>query len=323
MKLLVSGTSGFIGTSFCDRFSRSSSFDIVGVDRRPPRERFDTVAYAVGDLTDAAFVRALVSETEPDAIVHLAAQARVDPSLVSASPTYSDNVLATLNLIAAAEGQGVRLGRFVYASSETVYGGTTEYPSKETSPLNPQSPYAASKAACELLVSRGLPGKALILRSGMGYGPRSDPEAQVVGRFIRRALHGKPILFPRTPPPEGHPTRDVNYVGNFLEGIELALRAGVAGTYNVASGREVSIPELADAVIKAVGKGTVLEAEGFVYRQGEAGARTWLDVSKARDDFGYQPRVQLEEGLRATVDWYRSNWDYFNNERREISASLS
>ena len=296
---------------------------MVGVDRRTPRESFDDVTYVVGNLTDASFVRKLVSETQPDAIVHLAAQARVDPSLVTASPTYSDNVVATLNLIAAVEELGGRLNRFVYASSETVYGDTTEFPSKETSPLNPQSPYAASKAACELLVGRALPGKALILRSGMGYGPRSDPGAQVVGRFIRRASQGKPILFPRTPPPEGHPTRDINYVSNFLEGIELALRAGVTGTYNVASGREVSIPELADAVIRAVGMGSVLEAEGFAYRPGEAGARTWLDVSRARDDFGYRPRVQLEEGLRTTVGWYRSNPDYFGDERKEISGTLS
>lgn len=323
MKLLVTGTSGFIGTSLCEAFGDREDFDIVGVDRRSPRERFARVRYVTGDLTDASFVGQLVIDANPDTIVHLAAQARVDPSLIAASPTYSDNVQTTLNLISAMEALGQRTNRFVYASSETVYGTTTEYPSRETSPLNPQSPYAASKAASELLVSRAFPQKSLILRSGMGYGPRSDPGAQVVARFITRALHDKPILFPRDSPPEGEPTRDVNFVGNFLEGLDLALRAGVSGVYNIASGREVSISELARAVVRKVGKGSIVCSETFRYRQGEAGARTWLDVSKARDRFGYRPRVALEQGLETTVRWYRSHLDYFEPQGAKVTVPVA
>ena len=311
MKVLVTGTSGFIGASFCERCAGKGPFELVGVDRRPPRERFASMDYISGDLTDGKFVRRLVTNSEPEAIVHFAAQARVDPSLAAASPTYADNVVATLNLIEAAEDLGHRLTQFVYVSSETVYGDAPGYPCPEASPLNPQSPYAASKAACELLVSRALPENALILRSGMGYGPRSDPGAQVIGRFICRALTSRPILFPKVVPGGGHPTRDVNYVSNFLDGLELALGAGATGTFNVASGREVSILDLANEVVKVVGKGSIECSDDFHYRAGEAGVRTWLDISKARDSFGYTPKVPLRAGLKITARWYVSNPDYF------------
>ena len=308
----MTGTSGFIGTSLCERLAARTGFDVVGVDRRPPPECFPSIVYVDGDLTDTRFVRRLVQDAEPDAIVHLAAQARVDPSLLAAAPTYADNVTTTLNLIAALEGLSRQSCRFVYASSETVYGQTSRLPSTEDSPLNPQSPYAASKAACELLVTRALPRTALILRSGMGFGPRSDPSAQVVGRFISRALDNRPILFPKEDPRLGHPTRDTNFVGNFLDGLELALRAGATGTYNIASGREVSILDLAKSVIQATGTGAILRSDEFQYRAGEAGVRTWLDVSKGHDAFGYSPKVSLEDGLRPTVEWYRLHRDYFH-----------
>jgi nucleoside-diphosphate-sugar epimerase len=311
MKLLVTGTSGFIGTSFCERLSGNRAFDVVGLDRRPPRETFATVEHISADLTDRAAVVETFRRLEPDVIVHLAAQARVDPSLVVASPTYSDNVVATLNLIAGAEKLGRRAPTFVYASSETVYGAASVYPSPESVALNPLSPYAASKAASELLVTRAFPSKSLILRSGMGYGPRSDPSAQVVGRFITRALAGKPLLFPVGMPASAHPTRDVNYVENFLDGVELGLRAGATGTFNVASGRELSVLDLAKFVVRAVGRGEVVMTDQFHYRPGETGGRTWLDISKAHDSFGYAPRVGLDAGLHRATRWYASNPTYF------------
>lgn len=312
MKLLVTGTSGFIGTSMCERFSAAPGFELAGLDRRPPKEQFDGVEYIQADLTDRKAVLDVLRQVEPDVIVHLAAQARVDPSLLASTPTYTDNVVATLNLIAAAEAARPKAPKFMYASSETVYGATTVYPSPESSPPNPISPYAASKAACELLVTRAFPETHLILRSGMGYGPRSDPAAQVVGRFILRALAGKPILFPSGVGPSEQPTRDVNFVGNFLSGVELALRAGAMGTFNVASGEEVSVLDLARRVIRAVGRGEIRTTEEFRYRPGEVGTRTWLDITKARDAFGYSPSVDLESGLARTVEWYRTHPMYFD-----------
>jgi dTDP-glucose 4,6-dehydratase len=313
MRFLVTGTSGFIGTSFCERFASLPGKDIVGIDRRPPRETFNGVRYSSVELRNDDAVSRLVRHEEPEVIVHFAAQARVDPSLTSSVTTYRDNVEATINLIAAAESLGNRLERFIYASSETVYGNASSYPTKEASPLNPSSPYAASKAACELLVTRALGDRALVLRSGMGYGPRSDPTAQVVGKFVTRALRNQPLLFPRSVPRDRHPTRDVNFVTNFLDGLDLAIKAGASGTFNVASGQEVSILTLAECVVDLVGQGSVEFADEFSYRAGEPGQRTWLDISKAEETFAYRPKMLLPEGLRTSIDWYRSHPDYFGN----------
>lgn len=311
MRVLVTGASGFIGTSFCERFGTDPGVEVVAVDRRAPMERFPRVEHVPADLCDGPAIRRVLERSEPEVIVHLAAQARVEPSLASVFPTYSDNVTGTVNLIGAAEHFTPKLERFVYASSETVYGPAARLPSDEASPLHPDSPYAASKAACELLVGRAFPQKALILRSGMGYGPRSDPSAQVVARFITRALRGRPILFPADSPAEGHPTRDVNHVSNFLDGLGLALSSGATGTFNIASGREVSILELAQSTVDAVGAGQIEFTSAFRYRRGEAGLRTWLSVEKAKHAFGYMPKVSLDHGLRSTIGWYRTHPDYF------------
>jgi nucleoside-diphosphate-sugar epimerase len=163
MKFLVTGTSGFIGTSYCDRFSNRHDHDIAGIDRLNPHERFGRVTYFSVDLRHSKAVSSLVKELEPEVIIHFAAQARVDPSLSSSVETYRDNVEGTINLIAAAEALGNRLDRFVYASSETVYGSSASYPTKEGAHLNPESPYAASKAASEFLVTRAFRERALVL----------------------------------------------------------------------------------------------------------------------------------------------------------------
>jgi UDP-glucose 4-epimerase len=303
LRILVTGSSGFIGTTFLE--SCAGAAELHGVDRLPSIERVTGVDYHVADLCAPDGLRALVRRISPDVIVHLAAQARVEPSLVDPVGTYRDNVVATINLIDAALQLGAGFRRFVYASSETVYGPAVTYPTPEIVSPNPQSPYAASKAASEMLVRSSLDDRALIVRSGMGYGPRSDPRAQVVARFVQRSLHNEPLMFPAGPVPGGHPTRDLNFVTNFVDGVRLALDAGVSGTFNIASGRELSILDLAQEVIRKVGSGRIEFDPAWTYRRGEEGLRTWLDITKAKDTFGYRPRVDLDEGLERTIRWMR------------------
>lgn len=305
MKILLTGCSGFIGTSFLE--ARSGLDELHGVDRRPPLEPVDGVVYYVADLCNPDGLSSLVRRICPEVVVHLAAQARVEPSFEDPIGTYRDNVVATINLIQAALQLGGDLRTFLYASSETVYGPAVAYPTPETVSPNPQSPYAASKAAAEVLVRSAFDGKALIVRSGMGYGPRSDPKAQVVAKFVRRALRNEPLLFPAEPVLGGHPTRDLNFVTNFVDGVRMALDAGASGTYNIASGRELSILDLGNAVVRKVGSGRIEFDPSWKYRRGEEGLRTWLDISKAKEAFGYQPRVDLEEGLERTILWMRGH----------------
>lgn len=311
MRILVTGSSGFIGTNFCDRFRNSRQHNLVGVDCREPREPFPHVEYVTTDLRDRQAVRGLVIAEEPEVIVHLAAQARVEPSLVDPIDTYDRNVVATLNLLDAALELGNKLECFFYASSETVYGASDRYPTPEDSLLRPQSAYAASKAACELLVrnANGLPH--LIFRSAMGYGPRSNPREQVVAKFLAKALRQEPILFPPDVPTHLHPTRDVNYVQNYLDAMEQALSAGAEGIYNVGSGEETSILDLASEIVELVGRGSIAFDSHFLYRFGELGLRTWLDTSRANGAFGYRPRIPRKEGLLGTLNWLSRNQDYW------------
>lgn len=319
MRVLVTGSSGFIGSSFCERFQRRNDFEIVGVDVVEPRERFGGVEYVVLDLGNREGVRRLVGRYEPDVIVHLAAQARVEPSLVDPAGTYRTNVASTVNLIEAAIEQD-HLDCFVYASSETVYGPANTYPTPEDAPLRPCSPYAASKAACELLVrnANGIPH--LIFRSAMGYGPRSNPREQVVAKFIVKALSDEPIRFPQGLPESQHPTRDVNHVQNYLDAMESALAAGARGTFNVGSGRETSILRLARRIVELAGSGSLAFDSAYAYRPGEVGLRTWLDTRKAETAFGYRPSVSLDEGLRATLAWYAEHSDHWSSPLRAAPA---
>jgi UDP-glucose 4-epimerase len=303
MRILVTGSSGFIGTWMC-RVLRSAH-DVHGLDLRDPATPIEGVQYMRGDLRDTAELNTLVRRSRPEVIVHLAAQARVEPSFADPAETYDANVVGTANLIRAGISLGGGLRTFAYASSETVYGPASAYPCQEDSALRPQSPYAASKAASELLVNAAFERRSLILRSGMGFGPGSDPRAQVVARFIERALHNEPLMFPAETPPLGHPTRDVNYVTNFVEGAQLAIEASVSGTFNISSGREISILALAKKVLEHAGTGRIERSASYRYRRGEEGLRTWLDISKAKEAFGYAPRTTLDDGLDRTIAWAR------------------
>ena len=322
MRVLVTGSSGFIGTNVCERFRRSSQYELVGVDCREPKETFPGIEYVSGDLRDREAVRELVLDREPEVIVHLAAQARVEPSLVDPIGTYDRNVLATVNLLDAALALPRKLECFFYASSETVYGLSDRYPTPEDASLRPQSAYAASKAACELLVRNvnGLPH--LIFRSAMGYGPRSNPREQVVAKFIAKALSDEPIRFPRGLAKSQHPTRDINHVQNYLDAMEKALAASARGTYNVGSGQETSILDLAKRIVELARSGSLAFDPTYAYRPGEVGLRTWLDTRKAEAAFGYRPRVSLDEGLRATLAWYGYHPDYWSSAQQAVPAPL-
>jgi len=321
VKVLVTGSSGFIGTNFCEKFHNSRRYDIVAVDCRPPREEFPGVVYETADLRDREAIRRVVQASEPAIVVHLAAQARVEPSLVNPGETYQRNVAGTVNLLEATLDGRKDLECFVYASSETVYGPATEYPTPETSALHPQSAYAASKAACELLVRNvnGLP--YLILRSAMGYGPRSNPREQVVAKFLAKALRDEPILFPQDVPKHLHPTRDINYVQNYLEAMDRALVAGAEGIFNVGSGQETSILDLASEIVELVGSGSITFDSHFQYRSGELGLRTWLDTGRASEAFGYRPRITRRDGLVGTLDWLSRNPDYWSRAETALGVA--
>lgn len=307
MRLLLTGSSGFIGTNFCEAFHRN--YELVGVDLNPPKEAFPNIKYYLADILDVSTLDKIVKAEKPDVIVHAAAQARVDPSYKDPIGTFRTNIQGTINLLDAALKHGVK--RFVYLSSETIYGQADRYPTKETDHFRPISAYAASKISGDVITQccHGL--ETVVVRSAMGYGPRSPPE-QVVTKFFIRVMEGKPLLFPKGN--VVHPSRDVNYVGNFMDGVRLVIEhPNPARVYNIGSGRELSILGIAEKVIETVGSGEIVFTKEFKYRPGEEGVRTWLDITKAREDLGYEPRISFEQGLKLTYEWLRNNLSYWSS----------
>lgn len=322
--ILVTGSSGFVGTTYCERLSGNRlNRHVFAVDRSAPREKFPGITYFEADLAEKATVERLMDRIRPDFLVHLAAQSRVAPSIADPFATFESNILATTNLSWAFNRLPPDSRRFVYASSEAVYGPQENLPSPEDAHLNPQNPYAASKAAAELVVRSGLPDHHVIVRSGMGFGPRSNPNQQVVARFISQVLDEHPLLVPVLPRGVRHPTRDINFVGNFIDGLELIRLKRPQGTFNLASGSEVPIDDLAEQVIRVLGRGQVRRDMGFVYRHGETNLRIWLDISKARRLLGYRPAVPLARGISVTAKWIENNRSYWDETGKKADGDSS
>jgi len=316
MKILLSGASGFVGTTFCEHFHKK--YDLVGVDWNPPKEKFPNVKYYQADILDLNQLKEVFFKENPSRVVHLAAQARIDASLINPIGTFQINVTGTINMLEMAK--LMNLDQFIYVSSEVIYGVAESYPCKEIQSFKPDSPYAASKVSGDVITQNAKGVNWVVARPGMGYGPRSNPKEQVVARFLWNIIHGKPLLFPSATPhhPEyardsiQHPTRDLNYIGNFMDGLDLVIEKDARGIYNLASGRETSILKLAEIIIDVLGEGEIVFDPNFHYRAGEDGMRTWLDVSKAQAELGYDPKVSLEEGIVITYQWLKKNLDYWD-----------
>jgi len=307
MRILVTGSSGFVGTTFCERFHKK--FEVVAVDWKPPKERFPGVKYYEVDVLDIGQLKEVFYKECPQRVVHLAAQARVDASLVNPIGTFRINVVGTINLLEMAK--LMNLSQFIYVSSEVIYGKAESYPCSEIQSFNPSSPYAASKVSADILTQSIEGVNWVVARPGMGFGPRSDPNEQVVAKFLWNVLHNKPLRFPSGK--VQHPTRDINYIGNFMDGLSLLITQNLKfQIYNLGSGRETSILELAEKIVEVTGRGEIAFDPNFHYRAGEEGMRTWLDISKAKAEFGYEPRVGLEDGLRITYKWMKRNISYWD-----------
>jgi UDP-glucose 4-epimerase len=215
--------------------------------------------------------------------------------------TGAVNVDGTLNVLLAARDEGVR--RVVFASSSSIYGNSGELPRVETQSPDPISPYAVSKLAAErycVSFSRVYPLETVALRYFNVFGPNQDPTSQyaaVVPRFITAIADERPVPIYG----DGEQRRDFTYVGNVVGANLLAAEAeNVSGTViNVATGRGVSVNELADAIGATLG--LAVERDYQPERTGDV-RDSWADVTRARELLGYEPRVTLEEGLRLAAE---------------------
>jgi UDP-glucose 4-epimerase len=310
---LVTGGAGFIGSHLCDRLLADGG-RVVAVDDLTggrianlaearaygPQFTFHTIDIRSGGL------RALFERHRPDVVMHLAAQASVTVSVTDPTLDASVNVMGLLNVLECATATGVRKVVFS-ASGGTLYGESRRLPLKESARKSsrPVSPYGISKAvALDYLEfyrrSRGLDYAALALANV--YGPRQDPhgEAGVVAIFSSKMLAGhQPTIFG-----DGEQTRDYTYVEDTVDAFARAADRGSGVVVNVGTGRETTVNELFRMLGKiAAYRGKPLYAP---HREGDL-LRSALDVAAAGEKLGWEPWTTLEHGLRATLDWFRSN----------------
>jgi UDP-glucose 4-epimerase len=302
VRVLVTGGAGFIGSHVADAFLACGD-DVLVVDDLSTGQKANVPDGAAFEQVDIADGNALAHacESDPELVCHLAAQASVTVSVEDPVLDCTSNVLGTLNVLEAARMRGAPV---VFASTGgALYGDGAPLPTPEDFPARPLSPYGASKLAGEAYVATwarlyGVPN--VVLRLGNVYGPRQNPhgEAGVVAIFSGRLLDGeRPSLRG-----EGKPTRDYVYVADVASAFVSAAGGGRAGTYNVGTGRQTSTAHLLELLQKAIG--TAIEPQQVELQPGELQASA-LDASLIERELGWRPTVELGDGLRKTLDWYR------------------
>ena len=313
MKLLVTGGAGFIGSHVADRRLARGDRVVVLDDFNdfydPRRKRANVQPHlgsrhyrlVEGDIRDRDLVFRLFAEERFDGVVHLAARAGVRPSLRQPVLYEEVNCVATLHLLEAAVSHGAP--RFLFASSSSVYGTNSKLPFSEEDPIaRPISPYATTKRAGELHVyaTHHLHGlQAACLRFFTVYGPRQRPE-MAIARFIRCLETDEPIPFFG----DGGSRRDYTYIDDIVDGVEAALDADFSfEILNLGSSHPVTLTELVAELEEVTGKRARLDRDGD--QPGDVPV-TFASVEKAERLLGYRPRVPLREGLRRSVEWYRS-----------------
>jgi dTDP-glucose 4,6-dehydratase len=309
--LLVTGGCGFIGSNFV-RYALQADpeLTLVNLDCLTYAGNLANLAdldghpgyrFVKGDITDGDHVRAAMRGA--DSVVHFAAESHVDRSILDSAPFIRTNVLGTQVLLDAARALGVR--RFVQVSTDEVYGslGPTGLFTEET-PIAPNSPYSASKAAGDLLVrsyfhTYGFP--VLITRCSNNYGPFQFPE-KVIPLFISNLLRDEQVPVYG----DGQNVRDWIHVRDHCAGVYRAWKAGRPGeVYNFGGRCEKTNLQLTHALLEAVGKPQSLIK--YVKDRPGHDRRYAIDCSKAERELGWKPEVRFEDGLRDTVAWYKSH----------------
>jgi UDP-glucose 4-epimerase len=297
-RVLVTGASGFIGRAVVAAL-RQRDVPVTAVDREPPDQSWDSgVEVVTGDLADQQVCIAAF-ETRPRAVIHLAALTSVLRSVDAPMRTFAENVTITQVLLELSRGSGV--GQFVLASTNAVVGDVGASTITADLPLRPLTPYGATKAAGEMLLSAysgsyGLSTAAL--RFTNVYGPGMSHKDSFVPRLMRAALTGTGVRVHG----DGLQRRDLVYIDDVVAAILLALDNGFDGRAIVGSGSSVSVLELVEAVRSVTG--SPIPAEHVDAPAGEMPAVV-VDVSASAEALGYKPTVSLADGLSRTWQYFR------------------
>ena len=312
--ILITGGAGFIGSHLVDRLLAEGGWRITVVDDfndfyDPAIKRANVSArlsnpdfkLVEADIRKQEALSQAFSETNFDCIVHLAARAGVRPSLKEPRLYVETNINGTLNLLELARAQGVK--QFVFGSSSSVYGLNAKLPFSEDHPVfNPISPYAATKAAGELLChayAHRYDMRIVCLRFFTVYGARRRPDL-AIHKFAQLINDGQPIpVFG-----DGTTRRDYTYIDDIIAGVRAAIDYDQSNyeVINLGESRTVELRELISLLEKALDRHAEIDRQSL--QPGDV-TQTFADITKARRLLGYDPQTQIEEGIRKFVEWFR------------------
>ena len=329
MTILVTGGAGFIGSAFVRMAISETGWRVVNLDKLTYAGNLENLAtvdgspryrFAHGDICDEKLVDALLAEERPEAIVHFAAESHVDRSILSPEPVIQTNLRGTFTLLEAARKH--RTARFLHVSTDEVYGSlAAPLEATEEFPLNPSSPYSASKAGSDLLarsyfVTYRLP--VVVTRASNNYGPYQFPE-KLIPLMILNALEGRQLPVYG----DGMNVRDWLYVEDHCAAIRAVLANGRIGeTYNIGGMSERTnievvnvICDLLDEMRPHAASGPRRELITFVKDRPGHDRRYAIDASKLSRELGWKPAEEFESGLRKTVRWYLDHPEWVENVR--------
>jgi len=319
-KVLVTGAGGFVGSHLVEAlvqngarvkaFVHYNSRNDWGMLELANKKTLDEIEVVSGDIRDSDGVRQMMKDQE--IVFHLAALIGIPYSYLNPSDVADTNIQGTLNLLLAAKEFGVE--KFIHTSTSEVYGTAQHVPMAENHPVNPQSPYAATKASADQLAlsfyyTYGLP--VGIIRPFNIYGPRQSARS-VIPNIIMQALTGDEIRIGSV-----SSSRDLTYVTDSVKGfIQFAECDEVIGeVVNLGSENEISVENLIESVGKNLGKRlkTVQEDERIRPEKSEV-KRLVSNSEKAKKLFGWKPRIEIEEGIQRTISWIKENIDLYKKE---------
>ena len=323
MKLLVTGGLGFIGSNFILKLlNETNEFDIINVDAElygANQKNLDSIKnhkkyeFVKGNITNKRLMEELISKC--DVVVNFAAESFVDRSINDANPFLVSNIRGTFTILDIITKQKKRM---IQISTDEVFGSLPKGSADEQTKFNPSSPYAATKAAAELLInsfSITHDSDVVITRCTNNYGPRQFPE-KLIPKTIILAKQERSIPIYGN----GKNLRDWIFVDEHCDAVYEILINGKAGqAYNISANNEISNVQIVHKILEIMGKSNDLIE--FVEDRPGHDQRYSLDSSKIKNEFGWSTKINFEEGIRKTIEWYEKNFSYYESISNEILKS--
>ena len=323
MKLLVTGGLGFIGSNFITKIlEEKSDFEVVNVDAQlhgadkrnlSGIENNENYEFVNGNITNKRLMEELISKC--DAVVNFAAESFVDRSINDANPFLVSNIRGTFTILDIITKQKKRM---IQISTDEVFGSLSKGSADEQTKFNPSSPYAATKAAAELLInsfSITHNSDVVITRCTNNYGPRQFPEKLIPKTIILAKQERNIPIYGN-----GKNLRDWIFVDEHCNAVYEILINGKAGqAYNISANNEISNVQIVHKILEIMGKSNDLIE--FVEDRPGHDQRYSLDSSKIKNEFGWSTKINFEDGIRKTIEWYEKNFSYYESISNEILKS--